>query len=154
MEIYYNWKTKLFSKKFDIYQHDILKGDLYKEIWSRKVNGELNVRRIMFETKGVFKIETSIIDHQGEIEIGKINLSHRKAGTTILYQNKEYRWQFDNFLKSKWSLSDVNGVIIRYHSNAFTGLIVSYTRDEILILAGFFIRNLLKQRSAAIAAAT
>ncbi|TFG42266.1 MAG: hypothetical protein E4H43_03410 [Bacteroidia bacterium] len=154
MELRYNWRTKLFSRKFDIYQNDILKGELCKESWSRNVNGELNVRRIMFETKGVFKYETTIIDLQGEIEIGKINFSLRKAKTTILYKNKEYRWQFDNFIKSKWSLSDENGVIIRYHSRAFSGLIVSYTRDEILILAGFFIRNLLKQRYAKVAAAS
>jgi hypothetical protein len=154
MEIQYNWKTKLFSKKFDIYQHEILKGELYKENWSRKVNGELNIRRVMFETKGVFKHETTIIDFQGDMTIGNIKFINWKAKSTISYQNKEYKWQFDNFLRSKWSVSDENGVIIRYHSNAFTGIIVSYTSDEILILTGFFIRNFLKQRSAEIAAST
>ena len=154
MEIQYNWKTKLFSRKFDIYQHEILKGELYKENWSRKVNGELNIRRVMFETKGIFKYETTIIDLQGEMTIGNIKFTNWKSKSTISYQNKDYKWQFDNFLRSKWSVSDENGVIIRYHSHAFTGIIVSYTRDEILILAGFFIRNFLKQRSAEIAAST
>jgi hypothetical protein len=154
MEIQYNWKTKLFSKKFDIYQNDILKGELYKENWSRKVNGELNIRRVMFETKGIFKVETTIIDLQGDITIGNIKFTNWKAKSTISYQNKDYRWQFDNFLRSRWSISDENGAIIRYHSNAFKGIIVSYTRDEILILTGFFIRNFLKQRSAEIAAST
>jgi hypothetical protein len=154
MEIQYNWKTKLFSRKFDIYQHEILKGELYKESWSRKVNGELNVRRVMFETKGIFKYETTIIDLQGEMTIGSIKFTNWKARSTILYQNKEYKWQFNNFLRSKWSVNDENGAIIRYHSHAFTGIISSYTRDEILILSGFYIRNFLKQRSAEIAAAT
>ena len=148
MEIRYNWKTRLFSKRFDIYQHEILKGELNKEIWSRKVNGELNARRILFETKGVFKHKTKIIDLQGDIKIGEIDFSLRKSGTVIYYQNKRYMWQFDNLLRSKWNISDENGTIIRYHSNAFTGLIVSFTRDEILILTGFFIRNFLKQRLA------
>jgi hypothetical protein len=154
MEIQYNWKTKLFSRKFDIYQNEILKGELNKENWSRKVNGELNIRRVMFETKGVFKHETMIIDSHGEIPLGKISYSNWKAKSEVLYQNKKYKWQFDNFLRSRWSISDENGVIIRYHSNAFKGIIVSYTRDEILILVGFFIRNFLKQRSAEIAAST
>ena len=108
----------------------------------------------MFETKGVFKYETTIIDLQGEMPIGSIKFSNWKARATIFYQDKEYRWQFDNFLRSKWSISDQNGAIIRYHSNAFNGMIISYTRDEILILTGFFIRNFLKQRSAEVAAAT
>lgn len=154
MEQYYNWKTKLFSKKFEIYQHDILRGEICKENWSRKVNGELNVRRVMFETKGVFKNETAIIDLQGDIEQGKVSFSGLRSRATILYQDKEYKWQYDNLIRSKWSVSDGNGAIIRYHSNAFTGIITSYTRDEILILTGFFIRNFLKQRSAAVAAAS
>jgi len=106
MEIYYNWKTKLFSKKFEIYQHDILRGEIYKENWSRKVKGELNVRRILFETKGVFKYETAIIDLQGETGLGKVNFSGIRSRATILYQTKEYKWQFDNLLRSKWSVCD------------------------------------------------
>jgi hypothetical protein len=63
-------------------------------------------------------------------------------------------WHFDSFLRSKWSITNENGPLIKYNSHAFTGTIISYTRDEILILTGFFIRNFLKQRSAGIAAAT
>lgn len=154
MEIQYNWKTKLFSKKFDIYQQEILKGELYKEGWSRKVVGELNIRRIIFETKGIFKHETTIIDLQGDMVLGKIKFTNWKARSTVSYQNKEYKWQFDNFLRTRWSINDENGAIVRYHSKSFSGIIVSYTRDEILILSGFFIRNFLKQRSAEIVAST
>lgn len=154
MEIQYNWETKLFSKKFEIFQNDMVKGELYKEGWRRKVTGELNTRRVMFETKGVFRFETKLIDLQGEMTIGQINYTNWKAKSTIIYQNKEYQWHFDNMFRSKWSISNENGVLIKYHSHAFTGIIVSYTRDEILILTGFYIRNFLKQRSAEIAAAT
>jgi len=154
MEIQFNWKTKMFSNRFEIYQNDILKGELYKGGWSRKVVGELNTRRIIFETRGVFKYDTQIIDTQGEMTIGQIKYTSWKAKSTILYQNKEYRWQFDNFLRSRWSISNENGPVIKYHSNAFNGIITSYIRDEILILTGFYIRNFLKQRSSDIAAAS
>lgn len=152
MEIQFNWKTRLFSNRFEIYQNEIMKGELYKECWSRKVNGELNARRILFETKGVFKYETQIIDVQGNFTLGSVKYTTWKAKSTILYQNKEYHWQFDNILRSKWSISDDNGIVVKFHSHALTGMIVSYTRDEILILTGFFVRNFLKQRSAEIAA--
>jgi hypothetical protein len=154
MEIQYNWKTRLFSNRFEIYQNDILKGELYKGGWSRKVIGELNTRRIIFETRGLFKYDTQIIDAQGEMTIGQIKYTSWKAKSTILYQNKEYKWQFDNFLRSRWSISNENGPVIKYHSNAFSGIITSYIRDEILILTGFYIRNFLKQRSSEIAAAS
>jgi hypothetical protein len=152
MEIQFNWKTKLFSNRFEIYQHEVMKGELYKERWTRKVNGELNTRRVLFETRGIFKYETQIIDMQGNLPLGNIKYSTWKAKSSILYQDKEYSWQFDNFLRSKWSISNENGVMIKFHSRALTGIIISYTRDEILILTGFFIRNFLKQRSAEIAA--
>jgi len=152
MEIQFNWKTKLFSNRFEIYQNDMIKGELYKDRWSRKLSGELNTRRVLFETKGVFKYETLITDLQGNLSLGNVKYTPWKAKSVILYQNKEYKWQFDNVLRSKWSISNENGVLIKYHSHALTGLIVSYTRDEILILTGFYIRNFLKQRSAEIAA--
>jgi len=154
MEIQYNWKTRLFSNRFEIYQNDILKGELYKGGWSRKVIGELNTRRLIFETRGLFKYDTQIIDAQGEMTIGQIKYTSWKAKSTILFQNKEYKWQFDNFLRSRWSISNENGPVIKYHSNAFSGIITSYIRDEILILTGFYIRNFLKQRSSDIAAAS
>jgi len=115
MEQRFNWKTKLFSKKFEIYQHDSLKGEIFKENWSRKVTGELNARRVRFETKGFFKNETSIIDLQGEIGAGKVIFAGIISKATIIYQNREYKWQFDNFLRSKWSVNDENGAIVRYH---------------------------------------
>ncbi len=152
MEIQFNWKTKLFSNRFEIYQNDMVKGELYKERWSRKVSGELNTRRVLFETNGFFKYETAITDLQGNLPLGNIKYTLWKAKSVIVYQNKEYQWRFDNFLRSKWSISNENGVLIKFHSHALTGIIVSYTRDEILILTGFFIRNFFKQRSAAIAA--
>lgn len=148
------WKTKLFSSRFEIYQHEVMKGELYKEGWTRKVNGELNTRRVLFETRGIFKYETQIIDMQGNLPLGNVKYTTWKAKSVIFYQDKEYSWQFDNFLRSKWSISNENGVLVKFHSHALTGIIMSYTRDEILILTGFFIRNFLKQRSAEIAAVT
>lgn len=154
MEIRYNWKTKFFSKKFDIYQNDILKGELFKEGLSRKLTGELNTKRFQFETRGFFKFETIVTDLQRHIEVGKIKFIWGKSGTIVLYKDREYKWKFENFICSRWSLSDESRVLIKYHSNAFTGMIESYTTDELLLLSGFYIRNYLRQRSARIAAAS
>jgi hypothetical protein len=152
MEIHYDWKTKLFSKKFEIYQNDQLKGELFKEGLSRIVTGELNTKRFKFETKGFLKFETTITDLQRHIEAGKITFLRGKNDTIIHYKDRQYKWKFENFICSRWSLSDENKVLIKYHSNAFTGMIESYTTNELLILSGFYIRNYLRQRSAQIAA--
>jgi hypothetical protein len=148
------WKTKLFRNSFEIYKDNILTGKLRKENWSWKVKGELNERQIKFETKGFFRHKTQIINIDDNFEIGQVNYHKWKAKSTIEYNNKEYKWQFDNFFRTRWSVSNENGVLIKYHSHGFNGTIISYTKDEILILTGLFIRNFLKQKSAEIAAAS
>ena len=153
MEAHLTWKTKLFSKRFEIYRNEIMVGELKKEGFSRKTFGELNVKKIIFITKGFFKHETSIMDFDEMNTLGTILYSSWKSKSTINYMNREYKWQFDNFLRTKWSLGNENGTIIRYHSRGFQGIIDTYSDDEVLILSGFFIRNYLKQRSAESAAA-
>jgi hypothetical protein len=154
MEIHYSWKTKLFSKKFEIYRQERHVGELRKEGFSKSVMGELNFKKVKFIKKGVFKFETNIVDPESEIVIGSIKYKNWKSESAIYYQNKEFRFQFDNFFRSKWSVSNDKGPLIRYHSHAFTGTIVTYTEDETILLTGFYIRNYLKERTARIAATT
>ncbi len=146
MEIRYHWKTKFFSKKFDIYWNEILRGELFKEHLSRRVRGELNTKRYQFEAKGFLKREILITDQQKHVETGRIQISWRRSDAVISYMEKEYKWKFENFICSRWSLSDDMRVLIKYHSSAFSGLIESYTEDELLILSGFFIRNFIRKR--------
>lgn len=154
METHYKWKTKLFSNHFKIFSQEQQVGELRKEGFSRCVTGELNLKRVKFKTKGIFKFETDILNPESEILIGSIKFRNWKSVATIYYQDKELIWQSDNFLGSKWSIKNANGPLIKFHSHAFTGSIVAYTGDEILLLTGFYIRNYLKQRTARIAAAT
>jgi hypothetical protein len=154
MEIQFTWKTRLFSNRFEVFSNDTPAGELKKEGWSRKVVGELNNRKIMFETKGFFKQQTNIIDLIDGSVLGQVKFHSWKSQSSVIFRNTEYQWQFDNFFRSKWSLSSENGVLIKYESHGFKGEITSYVNDEVLILAGFFIRNFLKQKTAEIAAAT
>jgi len=154
MEIQFTWKTRLFSNRFEVFSNDTLAGELKKEGWSRKVAGELHNRKIMFETKGFFRQETTIIDMNDGSVLGQVKFHSWKSKSAVICRNKEYQWQFDNFFRSKWSLSNENGILIKYQSHGFKGEITSYVDDAVLILAGFFIRNFLKQKSAEIAAAT
>jgi hypothetical protein len=84
--------------------------------------------------------------------IGSITYNFWKSKSVINYQDKEYNWQFDNFWRTKWSIQNRNGVLIRYKSNCLKGTINSYTNETVLILAGFFIRNLINERASHAAA--
>jgi hypothetical protein len=154
METQFTWKTKLFSRRFEIYQYTKQIGELKKEGMSRTTTGEINGKRFNFKTKGFFKHETEITDPDSNIVLATIRFKSFKIKATIIYNEKEYPWQFDNFFRTKWSIGSVNGPLIKYHSKNLQGTIDSYTDDELLVLAGFFIRNYEKQKSAEAAAAS
>jgi hypothetical protein len=154
METYYTWKTKFFKNKYEIYQYENLVGEIKNKNWERKILGELNGRKLIFETKGLFKQEHRIIDQKDESILAEIIFNIWRTKTTIKYLNKDYNWQHDNFWNTKWSISNENGALIKYHSRTSGGEITSYTGDEVLILTGLFIKNYLRQRAAAAAAAT
>jgi hypothetical protein len=154
MELHLAWKTKLFSKNFELYKNEMKVGQLRKESFSRKTAGWFNTRKITFLTKGFFRNETTILDTDTSDPIGTISYYLWRRKSMITYNSKEYYWQYDNLFGTRWSLGNENGVLIRYHSRCFKGTIDSYSDDEILILTGFFIRNYFKQRSANAAAAS
>jgi hypothetical protein len=154
METNYEWKTTLFSSKFEIYNNGILTGELNKGNWKTKVPGELNNRKIVFDTKGFFRHNTSIIDLNDNSTIATIIFSGWKSQASINYRNRIYSCQFDNFVRTKWSITNENGTIVKFWSGPIKGTINSFSGDEILILSGFFIRNFIRQRTAGIAAST
>lgn len=149
MELHLTWKTRLFSRKFEIYDSDRLAGNLEKERWSRKVYSELNGFRILFVTKGFFRQTTSIIHSQDDTEAGSITFNYWKHRAEIQLNYKEYNFRFDNFFMTRWNISNENGVLVKYHSGIMKGTIDSWSDNSVLILAGFFIRNYFKQRQAA-----
>jgi len=152
METQFTWKTKLFSRKFDIFRYDQPAGELTKEGFSRKTYGELSGWKVIFDTKGLFKQETSILNQPDSLVLGTITYNLWKSKAEISYNNKVYTWQFDNFWHTKWSLGNENGSLVRFHSNNIRGNIESYIDDPVLILAGFFIRNFYRQRQKQAAA--
>lgn len=153
MEAHFTWKAKLFRNKYDIFRNDTLAGEMKDKNWSRTSLGELNTRKITFETRGIFRTETKILDTVSETELGIISYNIWKTKATITFNNKEYTFQYDNLFHTKWSISNENGPLVKYQSTISNGIIDSYTDDEVLILAGFYIRHFFQQNAASSAAA-
>lgn len=153
MEANYTWKTKFFSRKFEIYRNDVRCGEISKLAFSRNSKGELNGKQLSFVTKKLFRPSTEIINLNDGTVIGSITLSPFKRKSLIKYREKEYSWQFDNFWNTRWSVSNEYGPQVKYHCTGLKGTLDSYINDEALILAGFYLRNFFRQRSSAVAAA-
>ncbi len=154
METSITWKTKFFSNKIQLFNREDLIGEIVNKAFSRSAYGELNGRKLRFDIKGFFKQETRILDAGSESVIAEVAISSWKAKATIRYNSREYLWQHENFWNSKWSISSANGPVVKYHSHGTGGEATSYVSDEVLILAGLFIKNYFRQRAAATAATT
>ena len=154
METRYTWKTKFFSNTIRIYQYEGQVGEIANKAFSRSASGELNGRKLLFDIKGFFRQETRILDASDESVVADVIISSWKSKATITYNNREYIWQHENFWNSKWSIGNESGAVVKYHSRGNGGEVTSYTNDEVLILAGLFIKNYFKQRAAAAAAST
>lgn len=154
METIITWKTKFFSNKIQLYKREDLIGEIVNKPFSRSADGVLNGRNFRFNIKGFFRQETRILDGVDGSVVADIVISAWKSKAAITYNNMEYTWQYENFWNSKWSISSGNGPVVKYHSHGTGGEVTSYVSDEILILAGLFIKNYFRQRAAATAAST
>jgi hypothetical protein len=154
METHLKWKAKFFSNKYEIFQYDNSIGTLSGSGWKRTSVGELRGKKVLFEIKGFFKQEFLISDPVNNSPLGKIIFNTWRTKAAITLQEKVYNFQFENFFHSKWSITDENGNLIKYDAQMKHGVILSYTDNELLILTGLYIRDYLKQRAAAAAAAS
>jgi|WetSurMetagenome_2_1015567.scaffolds.fasta_scaffold00906_12 hypothetical protein len=154
METHFTWKTKLFSRTFEIYEYDILVGKLEKERWSRRTSAEIKGFSLMYVTKGFFKQTALIINTQEDREIGRIAFNSWRFRANIQLNGREYNFRFDNFFMTRWTIANENDVTINYWSGAFKGTIDSSSDSSILALTGLYIRNYFKSRQASAAAAS
>ncbi len=151
MEAHFTWKTRVFRNLYEIYENENLAGELKNTGWKRTSAGKLKEKELLFEVKGFFKKEFLIKNPEDDSVTGQIIFNTWRTKATIIFGNQEYKWQFDNFFRTKWSVSDGNGTLLKYQSYFKSGEITSYIKDELLILAGLYIRDYLSQRAASAA---
>jgi hypothetical protein len=141
METKLSWKKGIFKETYEIYSNGILVGTLKENIWKQTALGELNGRKVIFNTHGFFKQETEIIDPDSNFQIGKITYNSWMTKATIVYDNKIVNWKYDNAWNTRWSIIDPEGVQIKYKGSCSTGTINYQTQDDLLILSGLFVTN-------------
>jgi hypothetical protein len=150
METKLNWKKGFFKETYEIYSNGGLVGTLKENIWKQIAYGELNGKRVIFKTHGFLKQETQIIDSSSNSNIGKITYNSWMTKATIEYTNKVANWKYENPWNTKWSISNSEGVQIRYQGSSSKGTIEYQGQDDLLILSGLFVINYYWQISIAV----
>jgi hypothetical protein len=144
------WKKGLFSNLYNIYSKGELIGNLKEKTFSQSGVGVLFNKEYLFQTKGFLNKRTEIIDKNENKVIGEIDYNNWMTKATITVNNKTISWKYDNFLNTKWSLIDTEGLNIKFSGSSTKGHIYSNVEDSLLILSGLFITNYYWQMTIAI----
>jgi hypothetical protein len=154
MKAFLTWKKGIFKRAHEFYDGDKLVGTMKDRTWSQIVDASMNGKNYCFVTKGFFKRETSIVNPENDQVYGIITYKTWRRKATISYSNKEVFWEYENFWNTKWSIYDTNGTKVHYFGRNASGEIECNEQNDVLILAGMFIRNYYQKAASNAAAAT
>ena len=136
-----NWKKGFFSSKYKLLSGSKEIGEFHQPSFSNYSIGKLNNTKLKFKKKGFFKSETDILDLNLNQTVGHIKFDGWGSKASIRLHGKNYKWKYENFWHSKWSISENEKALINYKSSTTSGEIESSIDNESLILCGFFIFN-------------
>lgn len=136
-----SWKKRLLGSKYSIYLNENLVGNLMDRTFSQSGDGEFRNRKYSFRTYGLLRQKTEIIDNETSEVIGNIiyNAWMNKAQLTI--NHEVLYWKYEDWLNTRWSISNDEGVQVKYFGSPTNGNIVSTIDDGILVLTGLFVTN-------------
>lgn len=135
------WSKGFFSSLNQIYSNGKQLGSLNDKPFSRTIKGTFNGKEYLFRNSGFFNQYTEIVDCSDNKAIGRIEYHSWRRKATVSVNGKRYNWKYDNLWNSQWSLSNSDGISIRFNSSPTKGQIDANTDDGLLVLSGLFIKN-------------
>ncbi len=148
MEIKLNWKRGLFKNTTQICSENSSVGKIREHTWSGSAQGELNGKNYIFKTQGFFRQQTLIINPLDNEIIGEIHFNTWMTNATIRILDKVYKWKYDNWLNTRWSIYSPEEILIHYGGSWAKGRILSGTNEDLLILTGLYVINYYWQTAA------
>ena len=137
----YSWKTRLFSKTWNIYRNNRQVGFIKKSFWSQKSIAEINGRQYLFQESGFFNRKTNIIDIAENKIIGTIKYGSWGNKATVEMNGEISNWRYTNTWNTKWAIHDSKGLSILYKGSSFSenGQIETNGDVDVKLLMGLYI---------------
>ena len=145
-----SWKRRTFSTTYQIFSDEQVIGELQNSAFKQTSEGILRQKKYQFKTKGLFKQDTSIIDVNRGMEIGKITYNSWKSKASIQFSDRTIGWKYDNRWHTKWSLYNEQGSIMKFAGGSSKGTIEFDNSDDLLVLTGLFVTNYYQQAMIAV----
>lgn len=149
MKTLYNWKKGLFSSTYEIYTNKRLIGTLNNKAFCKTSSGIINNHKYIFQTTGLLKPQTYIIDADNPIT-GSITYGPWSNKATITLSGKIYHWKYSNTWNTKWLIYGIDGTIIQNTGSTNSGITQSNYDNDALLMCGLFIDSHFHRQSTAV----
>ncbi len=135
------WTKGIFTSLYQIYSNGKQLGNLIDKPFSRTIKGTFNDKEYLFRNSGFFTQYTEIVDCSDNKVIGGIEYNSWRSKATVSVNGIKYNWKYDNLWSTQWSLSNSDGISVRFNSSITKGQINVNTDDGLLVLSGLFVKN-------------
>ncbi|QNR85860.1 hypothetical protein H9N25_05260 [Pedobacter riviphilus] len=153
MSKFINWKSNWLSGNFQLFADGVQKGMITFETWKSNAESMLEDKNYQFVNEGFWQSSTKVIDRKTGGVVAVITYDSWKSKALIsLNTGEQYEWKSTGIWKSQWTVSNYKDAHIMYTSGNNSGAISSDTDNNLLIIAGLFIKQVYHKRAVLIIA--
>ena len=144
----YSWKTRYFSKTWNIYRNNRQVGSIEKPFFSRKSTAEINGKKYEFQDAGFAGLESEVIDAVENKAVGKVQFdANNGIGIIQITDEKNSTVELKSGWRSKLTLHNSTGLNILYDSSVsgLSGKIEANKDNDLKLLSGLYLFALMSK---------
>ena len=135
------WTKGLLENTYQLFENGLIINTLFFDTWKNEARSIGKENTFLFKTNSFFDSNTQILTGKGEI-LGVINFDLWQSKAVVnLASGEQFACNFNNYLFSKWTITNFKDKQLFYYSNTTSGTITTNTDDELMVLSGLFIRE-------------
>jgi hypothetical protein len=148
MSKFISWKNNWLSGNFQLFADGVQKGMITFETWKSNAESMLEDKNYQFVNEGFWQSRTKVIDKKTGDEVAIITYDSWKSKALIsLKSGEQYEWKSTNLWRSQWTVSNYKDEHIMYSASSNSGALSSDTDNELLIIAGLFIKQIYNKQA-------
>ncbi|WP_029278020.1 hypothetical protein [Pedobacter borealis] len=144
-----NWKSNWLSGNIQLFADGIQKGIVTFKTWRSDAESMFEDKNYFFSNVGFWQSKTNVIDRKTNELVAVITYDSWKSKAVIsLKSGEQYEWKSTGvWRQAQWTLSNYKDTHIAYSASNNCGAISSDTDNELLIIAGLFIKQIYNKRA-------
>ncbi|MBB6240207.1 hypothetical protein HDC90_004872 [Pedobacter sp. AK013] len=148
MSKFINWKSNWLNGNFQLFADGVQKGAITFGTWKSDAESMFEDKNYFFSNEGFWQSSTKVIDRKTNETVAMITYDTWKSKAVIsLKSGEQYEWKSTNLWRSQWTVSNYKDEHIMYNASSSSGALSSDTDNELLIIAGLFIKQIYNKQA-------